>query len=215
MALKCKQDNLHYIKVKFKECLKRYCPDMVIDDDNRDVFTNISDWLIRNKNGVYDPTKGLWICGNIGTGKSTLMKAVLWFIHCYWRLDCGTTLNPKWENVPEFCGKYAVSGFSVFETIPMGLDELGTEIFPTNHSGNKLNVVAHILNVIYDRNTDLPYIVTTNRSMKAILDNYGPRSVDRVGQLFNIVELNGKTRRPSTEVWNMIKAEENGNQEAK
>ena len=122
--------------------------------------------------------------------------------------DSGEPVSPRWVNVPTFCGSYATDGFSVFESIPMGFDELGTEIAPTNHVGNKLNVVAHLMNTIYDRRSDIPKIVTTNNSLSDTLTQYGPRTVDRIAQLFNLVELKGVTRRESLEIWNLIKKEQ-------
>lgn len=179
-----------------------------MDKDNQKVITDLFHWSIRDKHGSLNPEKGLWIYGNIGTGKSTLMKAIMLFVSKYWLRDSGETVKPKWVNVPTFCGRYATDGFSVFDSIPMGFDELGTEIAPTNHVGNKLNVVAHLMNTIYDNGSDIPKIVTTNNTLSDTLNLYGPRTVDRIAQLFNLVELKGKTRRESLEIWNLIKKEQ-------
>ena len=185
----------------------------MVDKDNQKVITDIFHWCIRDRKGTLNPEKGLWIYGNIGTGKSTLMRAVMMFVERYWLRDSGETVKPKWVNVPTFCGRYATDGFSVFDSLPMGFDELGTEIAPTNHVGNKLNVMAHLLNVIYDTRSDIPKIVTTNNKMSDTLTQYGPRTVDRIAQLFNIIELKGATRRESLEIWNLIKKEQNQDKE--
>lgn len=207
MASKCLADQ-NAIKAVFLETLKGCCPDFVVDKDNRMIISDMFNWCIRNTKGNLNPLKGLWIYGNIGTGKSTLMKAIIKFAGNYWLRDSGEPIKPRWINVPTFCGQYAADGFSVFDSIPMGLDELGTEIAPTNHVGNKLNVVAHLVNTIYDNHSDIPYIVTTNRSLRGILETYGERTVDRIGQLFNLVEIKGTTRRDTSAIWQSIKAEE-------
>lgn len=199
---------LKSIKTLFFDCIKYYCKDFVVDKDNQKVITDLFHWCIRDRKGALNPEKGLWIYGNIGTGKSTLMKAVMLFVERYWLRDSGEPVSPRWVNVPTFCGSYATDGFSVFDSIPMGFDELGTEIAPTNHVGNKLNVVAHLMNTIYDRRSDIPKIVTTNNSLSDTLTQYGPRTVDRIAQLFNLVELKGVTRRESLEIWNLIKKEQ-------
>lgn len=206
MASNC-QTELKSIKALFFDCIKYYCKDFIVDDNNKNVVTNIFHWCLRDRNGALNPEKGLWIYGNIGTGKSTLMKAVILFVSKYWLRDSGENVKPKWVNIPTFCGSYATDGFSVFDSIPMGFDELGTEIAPTNHVGNKLNVVAHLMNTIYDNGSDIPKIVTTNSSLSGILKLYGPRTVDRIAQLFNLVELEGVTRRGSMEIWNLIQKE--------
>lgn len=207
MASKC-QTELNIIKTVFFDTLKSVCHDFVVDDDNRAIVGDLFNWCIRNTNGHLDPRKGLWLYGNIGTGKSTLMKAIIKFAGDYWLRDSGEHIKPRWSNVPMFCGRYAIDGFSVFDSIPMGLDELGTEIAPTNHVGNKLNVVAHLINTIYDNNSDIPYIVTTNHTLKEILNLYGARTVDRIGQLFNLVEIKGATKRDTSAIWKLIKEED-------
>lgn len=202
------QTELKSIKALFLDCIRTYCKDFKVDEHNKKAITDVFHWCLRDRNGKLNPEKGLWIYGNIGTGKSTLMKAVILFVSRYWLRDSGETINPKWVNVPTFCGSYATDGFSVFNSIPMGFDELGTEIAPTNHVGNKLNVVAHLMNTIYDNGSDIPKIVTTNSSLSEVLNLYGPRTVDRIGQLFNLVELKGMTRRGSMEIWNLIQNEQ-------
>lgn len=212
MASRC-QTEVKSTKALFLDCIKSYCKDFVVDDKNKQVVTDLFHWCIRDKKGAYNPEKGLWIYGNIGTGKSTLMKAILLFVTKYWLRDSGEGVKPKWVNVPTFCGTYATDGFSVFDSIPMGFDELGTEIAPTNHVGNKLNVVAHLINTIYDNRSDIPKIITTNSSLSGILSLYGPRTVDRVAQLFNLVELKGMSRRGTEDIWKMIQKEQNKDNE--
>ncbi len=198
------RESLDSIKRVFLDTMKRICPDFKVDKDNAKVISDVFRWCIRDKKGALDPTKGLWLYGSIGSGKSTLMKGVMQFIRDYWLRDSGEKMNPRWMNVPVFCGKYATEGFSVFESIPMGLDEFGTEITPTNHMGNKLNVMSHLINTIYDYNPDIPYIITTNRSFGGILNSYGDRAIDRIGQLFNLVEMRGVSRRGTEDIWNLI-----------
>lgn len=188
--------------------LKENCHDFAIDGDNQEIITNVFHWCLRDGNGKYDPTKGLWIYGNVGTGKSILMKSIFAFIKEYWLHDCAEKINPKWVNTPTFCGRYAKEGFSVFDSIPMGIDEVGAEITPTNHVGNKLNVVAHIIGCLYDSPSQLPNIITTNLSMTELLDKYGIRTIDRIGQLFNLVKMCGASRRKSNEIWEIVKAEQ-------
>lgn len=203
------------IKAAFFDILKGCCADFVVDKDNQMIVADVFNWCIRNTNGNLNPRKGLWIYGNIGTGKSTLMKAIIKFADYYWLRDSGERIKPRWINVPTFCGQYATDGFSVFDSIPMGLDELGTEIAPTNHVGNKLNVVAHLVNTIYDNNSNIPHIVTTNHTLKGILNLYGARTIDRIGQLFNLVEIKGTTRRDTSAIWQSIKAEEERSNDSK
>lgn len=195
------------VKKAFLDHLNKFCKDYKVDSDNRAIIADIFNWCIRNKNGNLDPKRGLWIYGNIGTGKSTLMKAILAFIKENWRRDYDENINPEWINLPMFCGEYAKNGFSVFDSIPMGLDEVGTEISPTSHVGNKVNVMAQIICTLYDMPGALPRVVTTNLTISELLEKYGTRTIDRIGQIFNLVEINGTSRRNSNEIWDKLKAE--------
>lgn len=202
------QTDKNTIKLHFLESLRRYCPEFVVNDSNRTIVSDIFDWCLRNVDGKLNPAKGLWLYGNIGTGKSTIMKAVLSFISKYWLRDSGEELNPSWENVPIFCGHYAERGFAAFDNIPTGLDELGTEVIPTNHIGNKLNVIAYVIGDMSEKSTYIPQIVTTNLSFSAIEQRYGARAVDRIGVLFNLVEMRGNSwRNDSDRIWEIIASE--------
>lgn len=136
------------------------------------------------------------------------MKAILNFIRENWLRDSGEPVNPQWISVPMFCGEYAKNGFSVFDEIPVGLDEVGTEYSPTNHVGNKINVVSQVISTLYDNNYYIPRIATTNLSMQEVYNKYESRTFDRIGQIFNIVELAGASRRNSSKAWAALKAEQ-------
>lgn len=202
------QTELPSVKMCFLGQLKKLCPDYKVDEANQAIVSDIFNWCIRNKNGNLNPNRGLWIYGGVGTGKSTLMKAILAFIKENWRRDCDDAINPRWENMAMLCGEYAKDGFSVFDSIPMGLDEVGTEVSPTNHVGNKINVFAQIISTLYDLPGALPTIVTTNLTISNVLEKYGPRTVDRIGQMFNLVEMLGASRRESNGIWDKWKAEQ-------
>lgn len=205
------QADRNTVKLRFFEILKGKCADFVVNDSNRAIVSNIFNWCLRDTEGELDPAKGLWFYGNIGTGKSTLMKAVLSFIEKCWLRDSGEPIKPSWENVPIFCGRYAEKGFAAFDNIPTGLDELGSEVAPTNHIGNKLNVMAYVIGDMTERPIYIPRIVTTNLSFSEIEKRYGSRAVDRIGVLFNLVEMQGSSwRNDSDKIWEIIESENAG-----
>lgn len=55
-------------------------PDFIIDDRNRKTLDALYRWVWeragRSMGGTLDTTKGILLCGPIGTGKSTLMKGL-------------------------------------------------------------------------------------------------------------------------------------------
>lgn len=196
------------IKALFFDCLKHYCKGFVVDKDNQKVITDIFHWCIRDKNGTLNPEKGLWIYGNIGTGKSTLMKAVILFVERYWLRDSGEKIRLSSTSAPDFCFKFATEGFSTFDSIPTGFDEVGTETLPTKYMGNNVNVVARMIETIYNDRPDIPKIATTNFRIKDVHDAYGARALDRIGELFNLVKVVGPSRRDADHIWKLLQEED-------
>lgn len=195
-------------KNAFFKILKEQNPDFAVDDANREVITNVFNWCIRNADGVYDPDKGLWIYGNVGTGKTTLVNAVMAFMRKYWLRE-GNKLMPKMTTAPELCAAYSVNGFSTFSNLPIAIDEVGTEIPPTSHVGCKINVIAHAMRTLYDTRNAVPRLITTNNTLNQICSLYGEQVFDRIGQLFNLVKMLGKSRRLSSQIWDEFDRENN------
>ena len=79
----------------------------------------------------------------------------------------------------------------------MCFDELGRETIPANYYGQKLNVMQHILHIRYSlwQSTGVKTFITTNDDPSAIESKYGDFIRDRNREMFNIVLLQGKSRR--------------------
>lgn len=202
----CINNDLPAAKTAFFKILKRLNPDFIVDAANKEIITNVFDWCIRNADGAYDPDKGLWIYGNVGTGKTTLVNAVMSFMEKYWLRE-GNSIKPLMVTAPELCAAYSVDGFSTFSRLPIAIDEVGTEIPPTTHVGCKINVVAHAIRTLYDSHNAFPRLTTTNNTLTQICSFYGEQVFDRIGQLFNLVKMVGKSRRPSSQIWNELDRE--------
>ena len=208
------EEDIGKLKLFFVECLQKFCNGkFVIDDNNREIISDIFYWCLRvmQPEAKLDPSKGLWIYGKIGTGKSVIMRGVIEFINACWLIDSGERVNFKWRNVCRFCDDYASNGYDALEHLPMGFDELGTEYSPTNHLGNKLNVMSQVLSDLNDTPWGIPTIVTTNLLLEQVVERYTERAADRIGKLFNIIYMGGKTRRDSNAFWQALQAEQSQN----
>lgn len=81
--------------------------------------------------------------------------------------------------------------------VPMCFDELGREPNPAKYYGTELNVMQHILHIRYSlwQQGGLKTFVTTNFNAKEIGDLYGDFIRDRRREMFNILVMNGESRR--------------------
>lgn len=203
-------EGLKSAKNEFLNILRVICGgNYVVDENNRVALTAVFYWLIRasQPEANLNPMKGLWIYGTIGSGKTALMRAAIAFIKRYWRVGNGEKLSPTFKRVSDLCQSYAANGIGAFTSLPTGFDELGTEAIPVMHNGYKMNVMEEVFSRLSGEYIGVPKIVTTNLSLKQVRELYSPRSFDRIGQLFNLVPLNGITRRDSASVWDALAKE--------
>lgn len=145
-----------------------------------------------------DPTRGLWLAGNPGTGKSTLLRAVKNFCSIY--ADERSPNLPRhmlWRHAKDIASGYEELGAGYLTELcdvdTLIIDDLGTEPLATMRYGNSLNVVEELLSRRYDRRKMT--MVTTNLKMDQIKKVYRERIYDRVREMFNILEFKGPSHR--------------------
>lgn len=164
--------------------------------------------------GRYDPHKGLWLWGDIGTGKSTMLE----ILREYCRLvrppqryrqsdrDSAKQLrNELWSygfritNASFVAGDFAKEGYPGVEKYILycrqAFDEVGRECIPTGYYGNMENVFQYIIQRRYDiRHGDFTH-VTSNLRPEQIGEVYGDHIYDRCIEMFNFVEMSGTSWR--------------------
>lgn len=187
------------IKRQFINVAESVCPGFTIRNDQKVLMHDIFAWCMMMP-GKYDPNKGLWLHGDIGTGKSTMLEIVKQF--------CGL-IRPKFEgkfpysfrtsNAITVCGEFADNGYNGIESYitsrRQAFDELGSEYSPTSHYGTVDNVMQYILQRRYDNRHESFTHVTTNLTIEQVSERYGARIYDRCKEMFNFVEMRGKTFR--------------------
>lgn len=148
--------------------------------------------------------KGILLTGNVGNGKTTLMKLFsknqrqVFYIRSAKQIaddfQAGgdeviqeykyKVINPA-DDVNSFYHKF--SGLCI--------DDIGTEDIK-NHYGNKKNVVGDLIEDRYaQQNTGVFLHGTTNLSADQIGNFYGARVKSRMREIFNFIELTGNDRR--------------------
>lgn len=163
---------------------------------------------IRNADGSvtkynYRLNKGLLLCGNVGTGKTTLMRLFAINKHCSYdvmnamSIARDYTRNPNVIDIFSKWHKYEPKDIVNLYSEKFGLciDDVGTED-EKSYFGNKSNVIAEI---IFERYANqLPHSathITTNLDGKSIKDFYGPRVWSRFIEMFNVIEIKCEDRR--------------------
>lgn len=138
----------------------------------KEYIDRIEKWMLRDRTG-------LLLIGSVGTGKSTIAKAMcrswddLLTIPKFFQCD----IVAEWVKQDDSC-RYEVACHKGLVV----LDDLGTE---TRVWGNE--IMPYIIFRRYERN--LPTIITTNLSRDEICQKYGERIADRL-RTYDQITLN-------------------------
>lgn len=187
------------LKWRFFKTARSICPEWQIAEEHRGIINDIFNWCL-GLDGDLDCHKGLWLWGNNGTGKTTMLKIIKDFSRAIGKRDAqGKEYGFRIVNVPEICGIYEKkgrAGIEQFATLNrQAFDELGAEEIITGHYGTPLNVMQYILMRRYDGRFDNFTHVTTNLTIEEFRDRYGDRVYDRCKEMFNFIHLGGKSNR--------------------
>jgi len=149
-----------------------------------------------------DLTKGLYIFGNFGVGKSYLMKFINAFLKLY-NYDNSFRIM----SIEQFIENYSSTGsFKKFinntndgNYLDIMIDELGVENeYQLKFYGNDLKDVFDSFLMrryeLFQRQKQLTH-VTTNLEPGKLKEYYGKRLNDRFVEMFNFVEFKGESKR--------------------
>ncbi len=177
----------------FDKHSKMVCPDFT---SNKSI-EYIKAYFLALSNGYIK--KGLYVYGNVGVGKSTLIKIFrnmgkevyqefgfkgLWFSEC----TAPWLVNEKMASVsPGYDGSF---DYDLYTKGKLYIDDLGMESLCFNNYElmSKLLFERH-------RNDAITFI-SSNMAPTDVLHRYGPQIFDRMGQMFHIVKWEGKSLRP-------------------
>lgn len=185
---------------------ERFKKEFILDENNRplvkklaEYFTGADDFIAEG----YSLDKGILIMGNVGTGKTDLMKffqknkkGCYRIVACAEAADDYSIYQDNIESVYAHPIEKPMHDPSVFYQKLIGccFDDLGCEEVKNNF-GNKKNVMADIIRVIYDRKNFAQFHITTNLNWNEIEEKYGSRIQSRMLEMFNVFILNGPDRR--------------------
>lgn len=198
-------------KLKFLEVCIAICPTFRIADSMKQLLNDLVRWCLM-LDGKLDPDKGLWLWGDIGTGKSTMLEIIREYCRmvrrpvCYRETDDPRVMRKdplaysfRISNASYVAGMFAKEGYPGIEkyisTCRQAFDEVGRECIPTGFYGNMENVFQYIFQRRYDiRRGDFTH-VTSNLAPEQIGEIYGDHIYDRCFEMFNFVQMSGESWR--------------------
>ncbi|MDE5659303.1 MAG: hypothetical protein K2I28_00230 [Muribaculaceae bacterium] len=207
---KLSDDRIKELKRRFIDVARSVCPEFTVYPETRAAINDIFHWCLK-LDGPLDPERGLWLWGNIGTGKSTMLAIIREFCHQYRGhshemsrfYPRGDKLgSPYWfaiNNTSDICSDFATNGYSALNKYVLNgrlaLDDLGAEPRLTGNYSSLINVIQEILHRRYDyRRLNFTH-VTTNLSPDQIAEAYGERVADRCLEMFNFIHYGEYTNR--------------------
>jgi len=180
----------------------------VVDQDNIAIFNLLLNYFTQNKSFEqegYSLSKGILLYGDVGTGKTELLKMFgLNQVQSFGLVSCRAITDAFTGDGDSEVEKYYTNRKNAIphafgqEYSGYCFDDLGTEAPMVMHYGNKKNMMAEIILNRYDSKMDYRYThITTNLTVKEIIDRYGSRCTDRMREMFNIITFpsGAKSRR--------------------
>jgi DNA replication protein DnaC len=169
------------------------------DDKNKAVIDQLFRYFIQDPKCKLDLHKGIFICGSVGTGKSSLMKAFARFtkdnnFENSFDVVCMRQVNMQVDSSGLSSLKQYCSGNRLFDDIALRqkkINSFGTQIMPSDE----------IIQLMYQRFTKLiprPTHFSSNVDFwnnKELSKIYDERSIDRLFEMCNVVYLGGSSRR--------------------
>lgn len=184
----------------------RMTPNFVIDRENVNAYTQAIRWLAGFNTFDGDLTKGLYICGNTGSGKSVLARVLfLLSASCEYQYrltsqDEKLTLRIAVVSESEIMRSFQKYGdIGQFRQNVLCIDDIGSETQAVNYFGTRVSPIRELLEYRCD-NRCLFTIVTSNYPLyddtnNTLLNLYGERALSRLKGSMNCVELVGTDRR--------------------
>lgn len=172
------------------ETLKGNGSSPVFDDSNKTIIRKLFSYMMS------DSKKGILMYGSIGTGKSTLMRAMNRF---YRKSGMRKEVCIETSAI-NIASKYAEVGDEVFDVLgkPYNenyfIDDIGLER-EASHYGNRINVIRDVILTRYEMRNSKKTYITTNMNINELGERYGFQVLDRLKEMCYFVNLDGKSRR--------------------
>lgn len=180
----------------------------VVNKQNESVIKILVLYFAEHESSKLNPNKGIYLCGSVGTGKTTLMR-----MFASWPHNKRKYLFASCRDIQQ---EFAIGGFQSLlkyskksfkyrngNHMPQNgwiaycFDDFGSE-GKAMYFGNKVLVMEEIVQDRYNQyevHGMLTHATSNLISGEVIQEMYGIRVRDRIRGMFNIIELSGDTFR--------------------
>ncbi|MEX6691232.1 hypothetical protein QTN47_27230 [Danxiaibacter flavus] len=180
-----------------------------LDNYVRPVFQLLAQYFTNNpefEKGDYKLSKGIMIIGNVGVGKTDILKSFrLNKRQCFFPVNCLEIEERIRKNGLDYWKTYTgyvpghgnTPGVFMQPNIGWMFDDLGVEGIIKDF-GNELDALEVIVQNRYSNRERVPFSslqITTNLNGEMIEKRYGARMRSRLREMFNVIILNGEDRR--------------------
>jgi len=158
-----------------------------IDDDNRETFMLMYDYVSGNQTFAGSLDKGIFLMGSLGSGKTIMLRGLTKVIGKL------TDRLFKYVSAYDLSKLVIANGTEPYSKYPLLIDDLGKENHVIKDYGTDCRPMIELFASRYDNGAFT--FVTTNYNMKTFADKYGDQTVERWLEMFNFIEMKSKSRR--------------------
>ena len=177
----------------------------ILDEINTPVVKTLVSYFTRQEDCKIKLHKGICLFGNIGTGKSTIMREMARFTKDM-KLETEfhfVTMNEVYSN----CDSKGLESLDKYKFRTCAFDDIGMRADNTiNNFGTKINAYQELVQRQYNRytrpnpslshyTTNVPYNVKDKETISKLCKAFGARELDRFREMSNFISLNGSSRR--------------------
>lgn len=175
-------------------------PDFVINETNKDTLKQLLLYFSGSSKFDGSLRKGIMLIGSVGTGKSLLFRVFKEYTSQIIRLN-----SFQYHTSQEIIDNVNVKGVEYMDLfnhnydnpITCYIDDIASRNEVIKYYGTEVNVMEQLLSIrynIYSRYRKLTH-VTSNKYPSDFKELYDDRIVDRMKEMFNIIELTGESFR--------------------
>lgn len=197
--LKRKTEEIEGIKMLKEKCNAQYFYDLfryvankkiIINSNNKAYLQTICFFFSNDARFETDLkldfSKGLWIRGKAGVGKSFILNCI----------QENELIPFKVHSMIDVAQKVSENGEFIIPEILKVIDDVGSEQSIVNYYGTKVNWFKDFIEIYYAQNKPFNrLIVTTNFDFEQIEKSYGFRVRSRMKDMFNIIDVRGEDMR--------------------